>query len=244
MNITRKVFLGLVFSHFTCFPCVMPQLVAAQITGMIRLQGTPPPEIRVDMSAFPECVRVHPEPLFTRHYVVSASGGLANVFVYVKKGLEGRGFPVPTAVPLLDQTNAGFYPYVLGIQVGQKFRIRNSEPYMDTVHALPRLNPEFNIAQPLTGMVAIRQFDIAEVLIRVKCEVHPWEFAFIGVVAHPFFAVTGQDGSFRFPPELPPGDYVIEAIHPKAGSREASITVGPGQAQTVDFTFEPKRTAR
>ena len=237
MNIVLKGFLG-----WVCFYLVgLSWCADGAVTGMIKLQGKPPAEIRVDLSLFPECRQVHPEPLFTRHYLVDPEGGLANVFVYIKKGLEGRVFAAPTNRPLLDQKNAGFQPYVLGLQTGQKFRIRNSEPYMDTVHAMPRLNAEFNIAQPLTGMVSLRQFDKPEVLIRVKCEVHPWEFAFIGVVDHPFFAVTGKDGAYQFPPDLPPGHYVVEAVHPKAGTRSAEITVQPGRAQTVDFTFEPKR---
>ena len=80
-------------------------------------------------------------------------------------------------------------------------------------------------------------------MIKVKCEVHPWEFAFIGVVDHPFFAVTGKDGNFKLPANLPAGEYVIEAIHPKAGAQTQTIAVGEQEARTVNFAFAPKKAS-
>jgi len=214
---------------------------AGDVQGKAVLRGTPPPEKVVDLSGFDEVRRAYPElvgRLRTRHYRVSADGGLANVFVYVKRGLEGRSFPISINTPLLDQTQAGFYPYVLGVRTNQTFLIRNSEPYLDTVHALPKVNREFNIAQPARGMVSAQQFEKPEVLIRLKCEVHPWEFAFIGVVEHPFFAVTEEDGQYRLPRGLPAGKYVLEAVHPKAGRQTREVEVAEGQNQSVNFTFE------
>ncbi len=213
------------------------ELPAATILGKVTLRGTPPPSVLVDLTDFPDVRKVHPEALFTRHWLLAPDGGLQNVFVYVKEGLEGKKFPAPIGQPLLDQTNAGFYPYVLGVQTGQKFVIRNSEPYMDTVHALPKSNPEFNIAQPLTGMVSTNFFDRPEVLIKIKCEVHPWEFAFIGVVPHPFFAVTGPEGGFQLPGDLPTGEYVIEIAHPKAGTLQKKVSVSDQNPVKLDFTL-------
>jgi len=215
--------------------------VAGEIQGRVTLRGAPPSEKLVDLTGFDDVSRTYPAlvgELKTRHYRVSADGGLANVFIHVKQGLEGRTFPPPTDRPVLDQTNAGFYPYVLGVRTQQTVLIRNSEPYLDTVHALPRENREFNIAQPAGSEVAERRFDKPEVLIRVKCEVHPWEFAFIGVVEHPFFAVTDENGRYRLPPGLPVGKHVLEAVHPKAGRLTSEVEVAGDETRVVDFTFE------
>jgi hypothetical protein len=213
---------------------------AAEITGKVLLKGTPPPEKTVDLTDYAEVKKAYESkgPIKTRHYVLSPDGGLGNVFVYVKEGLQGAKLPVSEKRPVLDQINAGFYPYVLGVQVGQVFLVKNSEPYMETVHALPKQNKEFNIAQPLTGMVSEQKFDAAEVLIKVKCELHPWEFAFIGVVEHPFFAVTEKDGTFKLPEGLPPGKYMLEAVHPKAGTQTREITVAAGEKVAADFALE------
>lgn len=209
---------------------------AAEIRGKVTLEGQPPAEIPVDLTAYPECRAVRKEPLTTRHYVVAKDGGLANVFVYVKEGLAGTTFPAPTDTPVLDQYNCGFHPYVLGVVTNQTFLIKNSEPYMDTVHPTPTNNKEFNVAQPPGTSIKVK-FPNPEVLVRVRCEVHPWEFAFVGVVEHPFFAVTDTNGLYALPPNLPAGQYTLEAVHPKLGRKTQKITVAEGEQKTVHFTY-------
>ena len=171
----------------------------------------------------------------TRHYVVNEDGHLANVFVYIKKGLENRRFAAPTNAALLDQVKCFFEPYMLGAQTGQTVQFRNSDAVLHNIHVTSRVNREFNIAQPLKGTVTTKTFDKPEVFLRVKCDVHPWMFAYIGVVAHPYFAVTDKDGSFRFPFQLPPGTYTIAANHLKAGELTQEITVREGELKTVNF---------
>src|SRR5437867_2135776 len=113
-------------------------LPAADITGKVVLKGTPPPEIKIDpLMADPNCGKLHTEPVTTRHYLVSKDGGLANVFVYVKKGLEGKTFPTPAEAPVMDQVGCLYEPYVSGLMVNQKFKIKNSDSFMHNVHATP-----------------------------------------------------------------------------------------------------------
>src|SRR5437867_3687269 len=61
---------------------------AAEITGKVKLKGTPKPEVTIDMSGTPYCGKAHDKPVTTRHFVVSPDKGLANVFVYVKEGAK------------------------------------------------------------------------------------------------------------------------------------------------------------
>ena len=74
-------------------------------------------------------------------------------------------------------------------------------------------------------------------MVKVKCDVHGWMSSYLGVVPHPFFAVTGDDGSFELK-GLPPGEYTVEAWHEVYGTKTAEVTVADRDAQEITFTFE------
>ena len=210
-----------------------------KIAGVVRLRGTPPPEIPIQMDSI--CGRLHTNVVTTRHFVVSTEGGLANVFVYVKSGLRSERFEPPEVTRVLDQRGCLFEPYVLGVMTGQKFQIRNSDPFMHNVHALAKINDEFNLGQPTQGQVNEKVFDKPEVFVQFKCDAHPWMFAYLGVVEHPYFAVTDSDGNFRLPlPIHTAGAYVLAARHPKAGELIQSITVDGTEQPPISFTFQLK----
>ena len=216
----------------------------ASIFGRVTLRGTPPPEKAVTLDV--SCGRLHPAPMTTRHYVVGESGGLANVFVYVKTGIKPQKTP-QTSVPLLDNINCEFQPYMLGVRAGQPFAIRNSDPTLHNAHTFARVpgNTEFNLGLPTRGMTVQRVFQKPEVLIQVKCDVHPWMFAFIGVVDHQWFSVTDANGNFAIPTGLPHGRYTIAAVHPKAGESLQEISVDEGVPVTTSFTLDvPDTLAR
>jgi hypothetical protein len=210
------------------------------IAGKVTLNGKAPNEVTVKMDADPKCHAVHTTPIATRHYVTDASGGLANVFVYVKEGLAGKKFPPKTESILLDQSGCLYQPYVLGIQAGQTLVIQNSDDTSHNVHSISTKNPEFNLAQPIKGMKTEKKFMKPEVFVKMKCDVHPWMFAYVGVVDHPFFAVTGADGSYKIS-GLPEGNYTLAAIHPKAGSLpDQKIKAAATGEAKADFTVTPK----
>jgi hypothetical protein len=206
-----------------------------EITGMVTLVGTPPPEKQIVMDR--TCARRRPEPAFTRHYVSNSKGGLYDVFVYLSQGVRRR-YAVPAERVLIDQVDCMFEPYIVGVQAGQKIQIRNSDPMLHNLHATPKPgtgNKEFNFAQPIKGQVNQISFFNEELFIRLKCDVHPWMFAYVCVVEHPFFAITDTNGVFRLPAKIPPGRYTLTARHLKAGSSSQEVIVEAGQRQTVDF---------
>lgn len=211
-----------------------------RISGKISLQGTPPPPQPVAMDA--SCGSLHSIPPAEKVYTVGEGGGLAEVFVHIKAGLEGRTFTPPSDIPLLDQQGCTYIPKLLVVWAGQKFNVRNSDGpgILHNVHALPRKNPEFNFGQPLKGQVTQKSFPNPEALILVKCQVHPWMKSYFAVVNHPFHAITDANGRFTFPPDLPPGDYTIEAIHPRAGSQSQPLKVAAGEERAVSLTFTLK----
>jgi plastocyanin len=211
---------------------------AADITGKVKLTGTPPPEKPIALD--PTCGKMHEKPITTRHYVVGEGSGLANVFVYVKEGAKPGAAPAGKG-PVLDQVGCEYSPYVMGVQAGQHFDVRNSDALLHNVHALPKNNKERNVGQPVKGMVSDFVFDKPEVLVKFKCDVHPWMFAYVGVAENPYYAVTDKDGNFKIS-GLPAGDYTIEAYHLKAGAKAEKVTVG-AENKTVDFALEAKAAA-
>ena len=208
---------------------------AGTITGTIRLEGTPPAGQPINMSSDPYCEK---QPARSTEAVLTGSGGtLQNVFVYVKDGLGERAFPVPATPVVLDQKSCRYVPHVMGIQVGQTLDILSSDNTLHNVHAMPERNREFNQAHQLAGIKHTHVFSTKEVMIPFKCDVHKWMNAYIGVLDHPFYAVTGANGTFELK-GLPPGMYTIEAWHEKLGTQTQTVTIGEKQTSDVAFTFK------
>jgi plastocyanin len=214
-------------------------VTAAEISGKVTLSGTPPPEKQIQFD--PTCGKLHEGAVTTRHYVVGEGNGLANVFVYIKEGAKAGAAPAGKG-PTLDQVGCQYQPYVLGVQAGQHFDVKNSDAVLHNVHAMPKNNKERNIAQPVKGMTTDFVFDKAEVLVKFKCDVHPWMFAYVGVSDNPYYAVTDKDGNFKIS-GLPAGEYTVEAFHLKAGSKAEKVTVGADDKKSVNFGLEAKAAA-
>ncbi len=206
---------------------------AGNVAGTVAFEGEPPSMDVIDMSGEPVCADKHATPPMAEDVIV-ADGALANVFVYVKEGLEGLEFPVPGAA-LLDQDGCVYLPHVLGVMASQDITIRNSDGLLHNINATPVEQRGFNTSQPV-NMETTRSFGTPEVMIPVRCDVHGWMTAYIGVVSHPYHSVSGSDGGFSLS-TLPPGDYVIEAWHERYGTQTQNVTVTTGETAEVAFTF-------
>jgi len=210
---------------------------AGTLTGTIKFTGRKSARKPLDMSNDPACVEAHHGKPYDESEVVNPNGTLANVFVYVKTGLEGKQFPIPATPATIDQKGCWFNPRVIGIQVGQTLSVVNSDPVTHNIHPMAQINREWNHSQGAGDEPLARKFTKPEVMIRVKCNIHSWMHAFIGVLDHPYYAVSGDTGSFTIP-NLPPGDYTVEAWHEKLGAQDQKITVSPSGKVTADFTFK------
>jgi plastocyanin len=208
---------------------------AGNVSGKVTLEGAAPTSEAIQMAADPNCARLHTTPVTTEFVVVGEGGGLANGFVYLKSGVQGD-FPPPSEPVVLDQQGCIYHPHVIGIQVGQPLEIVNSDETLHNIHAMPKKNKEFNIGQPVKGLKTQRTFDVEEVMIPFKCDVHKWMNSYAGVVEHPFFAVTGPDGSFNID-GVPPGSYVVEVWHEQLGTKEMNVTVAEKATAEANFSF-------
>ena len=210
---------------------------AATITGKVTFAGAAPARKTIDMSAEPDCKGLHTTPVYTQDLVANPNGTLANVFVYVKAGLEGKTFEPPSGPAMLDQKGCIYHPHVVGVRAGQMISISNSDPTTHNIHPMPKSNREWNQSQPPKGANLEKVFPRTEIMIAVKCNVHPWMKSYIGVLDHPYFAVTGDQGAFELK-GLPPGEYTVEAWHEKFGASEQKVTLAASATQTVDFAFK------
>jgi hypothetical protein len=209
----------------------------ATITGKVNFTGAKPTPKNIDMSDKPECSKQHATPAKTEEAVVNDNGTLKNAFVWVKSGLPDQQWQVPPSPVMLDQHACLYAPHVIGVMAGQQIDIKNSDPTNHNIHPMPQANQEWNESQPPGSPDKMQTFSRQEVMIAVKCNVHPWMRSYIGVVSHPFFAVTGDDGTFTIK-GLPAGTYTVETWHEKYGTQDQQVTVAPKDSKTVDFSFK------
>ena len=209
---------------------------AGNIAGSVVFEGDAPSMDDIDMSSEATCAAKHSSTPMVQEVVVNDNGTLANVFVYVKEGLESLQFPTPGPV-LLDQDGCTYLPHILGVMVGQDITIRNSDGLLHNINASPDINRGFNSSQPV-NMETTRSFGAAEVMVPLRCDVHGWMNAYVGVLDHPYHSVSNSNGAFSLS-TLPPGDYVIEAWHERYGTQTQNVTVTTGETAEVTFTFSP-----
>ncbi len=214
------------------------------VTGAVAYTGTPPVPKKIDTSADPTCGAKNPN-LTTEDNVVT-NGKLANAFVYIKDGTTADGkkiteftFPTPTTPITLDQNGCHYRPHVLGAMVNQDIQITNSDPTTHNIHFTPKSNPDWNQSQPNGAPPLMHKLARSEVLVPVKCNQHPWMKAYIGVLKHPFYAVSAEDGSYTIK-GVPAGKYTVVAWHEggATGSEKTmEVTVPASGSATADFAF-------
>lgn len=209
---------------------------SAVVRGTVKYAGPVPDLKPLSMSADPGCAAKHTEPVVSETLVLGSGGTMANVLVRVKTGLPQHQWPAPAAPVVMDQQGCRYRPHMVGVMVGQTFRVLNSDGLLHNVHALPKKNAQFNMAMPGIVKESERTFTQPEDPFTIKCDVHPWMQSFVAVLDHPFFAVTAADGTFAIL-ELPAGTYEVEAWHERLGTKSSQVTVADGGSGTVDFEF-------
>jgi plastocyanin len=214
---------------------------AATLTGRVAFNGAPPAPQPIDMRDEPTCAEnfdgenPHSQP------VSVSDGHLKNVFIHVTEGLTGN-YPASGDPVIIDQVACVYIPRVVGVQVGQNITFRNSDGLLHNIRATPSVNRGFNISQP-TNMDTQRSFSSREVMVPIECNVHGWMDAFIGVVDHPYFAVSGEDGSFRIE-NLPPGTYTIETWHERYGTQTQQVTLAANETKDIGFAYDATMAGR
>jgi plastocyanin len=210
---------------------------ASSITGTVTFDGKAPALKPLTMDADPVCAKKHSGPVPSEMLALGNGNTMGNIVVWVSKGLaSGKTWPAPKTPVTLDQNGCQYKPHVMGIMVGQPYKILNSDGVLHNIHSLPKINSPFNKPMPPTVKETTTTFDKPEPIFPIKCDVHPWMNAYIGVFTHPFFSVTSTDGKYTIS-GLDPGTYEITAWHERLGTQTATVTVAASGAKTQDFKF-------
>jgi plastocyanin len=209
---------------------------AATVTGRVFYEGDAPVNPLIRPASDPFCQRETPSGTRYPAVVVGQDNGLENVFVYVTDRFGQYQFDIPTEPVHLDQDGCIYKPHVAGVRAGQPLLVTNSDDTLHNVNARAENNTSFNIGQAQRGAKNTTTFTVRDVMIRFKCDVHPWMSAYVGVVEHPYFAVTSDGGRFELT-NLPPGTYTVEAWHERLGTQTQTVTVGASESKEIGFTF-------
>ncbi len=210
------------------------------IYGSVKFLGTIPPRLPSKMNTDLFCRKLNGgQPAYHSDGRVGVNGSLASVFVYIKSGVNSDTvYPVPLEPVVIKQRGCRYYPHVMGLRAGQTLRIVNEDPTLHNIHSLATMNANFNMGMATVGQMADKRFTNPEVMIRLKCDVHSWMDAYVGVLSHPYFAVTNNEGNFTIP-NLPQGDYVLEAWHETYGTKILNLTLtSDPKSQKLNFTFK------
>jgi hypothetical protein len=214
-------------------PAAAGPAATATVSGKIAFEGTPPPNDKVQMSSDPYC-QMHAADYPTVETVKVSDGGLENVIVFVSSGVTAK-YPTPTNAIEINQENCHYIPHVFTMMTNQPLKVKNSDSTLHNIHAWAEKNPQFNVGQPVKGMVNETKFANPEVPLPVRCDVHKWMGAFVGVFDHPFHTVSMKGGTFEL--KLPPGNYEITAWHEKYGKKTMMVQVADNDKKEMNFTF-------
>ncbi len=206
----------------------------ATVSGKISFEGTPPPNDKVQMSSDPYC-QMHAADYPTVETVKVSDGGLENVIVFVSSGLPAAKYPTPTDAVEINQESCHYIPHVFTMMTNQPLKVKNSDSTLHNIHAWAEKNPQFNVGQPVKGMINETKFANPEVPLPVRCDVHKWMGAFVGVFNHPFHTVSKKGGAFEL--MLPPGNYEITAWHEKYGKKTMMVEVKDNDKKELNFGF-------
>jgi plastocyanin len=222
---------------------VMPRVVKgssattqSSVKGTVRFEGQVPKPKAISMTADPACAKQHAGPIYAQEILTDPQGDLQNVIVFVAEGLAERSFDPPAQPVVVEQKGCMYMPHVLAIRANQPLHVVNEDPTSHNIHPTPSNNREWNKAEP-PGASVDESFAREEIAIPVKCNLHPWMHGYIAVFKHPYFAVTGKDGTFDLG-NLPPGTYTIKAWHERLGIVSQTVTIGANDNKQIQFVFK------
>ncbi len=210
---------------------------SGEIAGKVSFNGTAPHLRRIMMDKDPVCASLHPEGALPEDGRVNANGTLPNAFVYVSKGAENVSGGAASAEPVtLEQKECEYVPHVLGIMVGQTLRVVSNDPTTHNIHIMPKSGRDFDVTQQPGSPAVTEKFSKPQIMVPVHCNIHNWMQAYIGVVTNPYYAVTGDEGTFQIK-AVPAGSYTLSVWTATFGTQEREVTVRAGETASVDFTL-------
>ena len=219
----------------TSSPAVAAMQGTGTIKGHVRLSGKNPGNTVIRMGVDPMCDSINTGKRVIQEAVLtSADGGLKNAFVNLQGTFPQT--PVPRQPVVLDQRSCVYAPRVVGMRVGQTLQIKNDDPLLHNVHSVSNHANDFNMGQATAGIVSEFRPKSEEVMLRFRCDVHRWMTAYVGVVSHPYFAVSGDGGAFEID-NVPAGTQTVQVWHEAYGVLTKTVRVQGGAVANIEFSY-------
>ncbi len=209
----------------------------ATVTGKVAFEGEAPKPAPINFGPEKQCADMHKDKMpLNEDIVVNPNNTVKGTLIYIKDGAKGQ-YAAPADPVTINQNGCMFVPHVAAAMAGQKGIFKNGDPVLHNIRTDSKINKVFNIAQPIQDMETKKTFDKPEIGIRLKCDVHFWMAGYIHILANPYFAITGDDGSFTIK-DLPAGTYTVGLWHEKLGTQDQTITVKDGEAKGISFSLK------
>jgi hypothetical protein len=206
------------------------------IAGTVYFRGQAPQLRPILMDKDPVCVSLQSGTVLPEDGRVNANGTLPNAFVYVSKGTGNLLAPAPANPVTLTQSGCTYQPHVFGIMVGQPLQVVTLDPTAHNIHIVPKSGRDWNVSQQPGSYPVTTKLSRPEIMAPVHCNIHPWMSAHIGVVTNPYYAVSGDDGTFQIK-GVPQGTYTLSIWTATFGTQEREVTVRQGETASADFSF-------
>jgi hypothetical protein len=224
----------------------LPEAEAGTVAGRVVASGVPKEEPLVPTKDQKVCGSRQSAST----YRVSSAGGVGNVVVWLE-GVSGNR-PAPRKETALKYEKCRIEPLVSIGTVGGEFAVESADPILHNAHFFLRLayHPQvsqrpleigatvYNVAlprrkvevrKPITGY---HRFTDETGYLTVRCNLHPWERAYVFVFDHPYAAVTDGEGEFAVP-EIPPGTYTLRYWHEGYGEGKQRVEVRDGATTSI-----------
>ncbi len=210
-------------------------MAAGTIEGKVVFNGRPRRNPLIQMGADPNCLSINAGKKVVQEFVtLNRDKSVDNVFIHITDEVAGGSAPSEPVV--IEQEGCIYHPRIAGAMVGQRLTVRNNDSTLHNIHSLSDGKNSFNVGQPKAGMEFNYDLRQKEVMLRLKCDVHPWMIGFLGVKSHPHYAVTADGGTFRIE-NVPAGTYTLQAWQEKLGTVDQQIEVKDGETVTVEFAY-------
>ncbi len=234
---TKKVWVGFFSVVVGMLVWNAPAVWAAVIKGSVSFEGQAPDRKPLSFGAEKQCAQLHGDKMpLSEDLIVNANHTVKDVLVYVKEGVSGE-CKAPEQPVLINQVGCVFVPHVAVAMVGQPVIFQNDDPVLHNVRAQSKMQQSFNVAQPTKGMRTTKTLKKQEIGMLLRCDVHFWMASTLHVLAHPYFSVTGDAGTFEVK-GLPAGAYTVEAWHGTLGAVQQTVTVTADETREINFVMK------
>ena len=208
---------------------VMPGSMAwgGTIKGVVRLTGgaVEQKKLAVTVDQY-----ICGKEKLTEDIVLSPDRGIRNAVVSVQHPPPGAKWEAASPTVKVDQKECLFLPHVVVVPVAGTVEFLNSDRLLHNLKSFSKANSPFNKAHPKARTIPV-VFKEPEI-IRVECDLHSWMRAWVVVAAHPFYAVTNDQGGFTLD-GVPAGKYTLQVWQERLGTVTRDVTVGDRDVATV-----------